>query len=208
MKRILPVFSCIAMLCNAAAAQDARWTYGNHPLWGLSAYVTVNGESIGLRCLPDRGFEYPAAALLLTPGLVRPHKNFKPNEAVERYRFLGDQSRGEGMVTRNSAGYYERGGTTCEVNLEALQKGRALLYFGAGGNVLEMSERAAESSRDVIARFPLAGSKAAIEQLIRACPAIRTDTIRHVTSALTDHVTSHRNAARALRASDLTKPCA
>ncbi|NJL07318.1 MAG: hypothetical protein HC900_02945 [Methylacidiphilales bacterium] len=153
----------------------ATWTYGPHPLWGVSAFVTVGGESVGVRCLPDRGFAHPAAALVLTSGLVRPHPAFAANEAVERFRFLGEPAMGEGMITRTPGGYFERMGSTCEVNLDSFRTARALLFYDESIDAMALDDETAETAPGLIARIPLDGARAAIEKLVRACPAIRKD---------------------------------
>ncbi|ALK10288.1 hypothetical protein [Blastochloris viridis] len=172
---------CAALIALAApasaeeASSGAAWRYGHHPQWGLSAFVTVDGESIGLRCMPDRGVARPAAALALTAGLVRPHPAFTDAEAVERYRFLGDPAMGEAVIARTAGGYFERAGTTCEVNLSAFQAARLLLYFDEGTDVTALDDDTAEAAPGVVARIPLTGAKEAIGQLVQACPAIRKD---------------------------------
>ncbi|BBF93473.1 hypothetical protein [Blastochloris tepida] len=151
------------------------WTYGEHPLWGLSAYVTAGGESVGLRCLPDRGFTHPAVALMLTPGLVRPHANFPPTEAIQRYRFVGDPGMGEGMIAQAPGGHFEMQGTTCDVSLDSFRAARALLFYDETADVMALDDATAERAPGLIARIPLDGAKTAIDRLVRACPAIRKD---------------------------------
>jgi len=175
MQMRLPVlaFVCLAGLAHAQE-QTAQWRYGEHPLLGLSAHVSVGQHALGIRCMPDRGAQYPAAALLLSSDLVRKAKTTQPNEAVARYKFLGAPDWAEGFVQLNRRGLYESTGSTCEVNLDAFKKARMLLFFD-DVDVGKLDDRSAERSPGVIARIPLAGAAAAIRQLERACPAIRKD---------------------------------
>jgi hypothetical protein len=170
--------SVLTLVCFAGMAhaqeQAPQWRYGEHPLLGLSAHVTVGQHSLGIRCMPDRGPQYPAAALMLTSDLVRKAKSTQPNEAVARYKFLGAPDWGEGFVQSSQRGFYESIGSTCEVNLDAFKKARMLLFFD-DVDVGKLDDRSAERSPGIIARIPLAGAAAAIRQLERACPAIRKD---------------------------------
>ena len=162
---------------GGAVAQTPSWTYGEHPLWGLSASVTVGHESVGLKCLPNRGLAAPAVAVYYTKGLVGRRKypsGANASDAVVTSKFIGAKGEGSGSLSMNPAGYYEEVGNTCEVDLDSFRRGRLLLLFDSTVDVMALGGRA-ENHPKVIARVPLQGAKAAIDKLVKACPAMRRD---------------------------------
>ncbi len=144
----------------ASPAAAATWTYGNHPLWGVSAYVTMGEHSVGLRCLPrQRGqAPLPVVGVTVTPGLT----HSLGGEPWLNYKFVGRKME-IGSKADRKAKYFESTGTTCAVGFEDFQKGRTLVI-----------EDSAEKPK-VLARIPLTGAKDAIAKLIAACPAIKRD---------------------------------
>jgi hypothetical protein len=157
----------VALTSQSALAQDKKkappkaeagpaWTYGEHPLWGVSAHVTAGEHSVGLRCLTPKD-DGPVVAVAFTPGLVVPGAIPTIN-----YKIAGTQ--GEGGYRVDSKGkYFEGAGTTCAISLDELQKGRTLIL-----------EDIADKPK-VLGRLPLTGAKAAIGKLIAACPAMKRD---------------------------------
>lgn len=172
------VFFFLALVTTGGAvAQTPSWAYGEHPLWGLSASITVGHESVGLKCLPNRGLGAPAVAVYYTKGLVGQRKNRSAADASEPVvttKFIGAQGEGSGSLSRNPAGYYEDVGNTCEVDLDSFREGRLLLLFDPTVDVMALGGRA-EKHPKVIARIPLQGAKTAINTLVKACPAMRRD---------------------------------
>jgi hypothetical protein len=89
-------------------------------------------------------------------------------------KFIGAKGEGGGYVAMNTAGYYEQVGDTCVIDIDAFRKARLLVLFDPEVDVSELG-RGAETHPKVIARIPLHGAKAAIDKLIKACPAMRRD---------------------------------
>jgi hypothetical protein len=162
--RLVIAAALVAALAQPALAQDkkapakaegAAWTYGEHPLWGLSAHVTAGEHSVGLRCLTPRG-EGPVVAVAFTPGLVA------KGESSINYRIAGTQALG-GYTVENKGKYFEGAGSTCGISLDEFQKGRTLIL-----------DDGAEKAK-VLGRLPLTGAKAAISKLVAACPPMKKD---------------------------------
>jgi hypothetical protein len=169
------IFTSLALVMSGGAvAQTPSWTYGEHPAWGLSASITIGDESVGLKCLPNRGLAAAAVAVNYTRGLVGRRKNASTSDAVVTTKFIGARGEGSGFLSMNPAGYYEELGNTCEVDLDSFRQGRLLLLFDSTVDVMKLGANA-EKHPKVIARIPLHGAKAAIDKLIKACPAMRRD---------------------------------
>jgi hypothetical protein len=134
------------------------WTYGQHPLWGMSAWVTAGEHSVGMRCLPPSNQLGPVFAMLFTPGLVQT----TPNGASINYKLVG--TRGEGGYTVGKKnGYFEGEGSTCGLSVHEMLKGKTLVL-----------DDGAEKPK-VLGRVPLSGAKAAVQKLMAACPAMKRD---------------------------------
>jgi hypothetical protein len=138
-----------------APAPAATWTYGTHPLWGLSAHVVAGDHAVGLRCLTPKG-EGPVIAVAYTTGLAT------PGATSISYKFVGSPGMGGYRVERK-ADYVEGAGSACGISLEDFQKAKTLVLEDGGGKP------------KVLGRIPLAGAKAAIAKLIAACPPLRRD---------------------------------
>lgn len=164
--RLIIAAALVAALVQPALAQDKKkappkadgpaWTYGEHPLWGMSAHVTAGEHSVGLRCLTPKG-EGPVVAVAFTPGLVVTGGYVSIN-----YKIAGTQAEGSYRV-ESKGKYFEGTGTTCAISLDELQKGRTLVL-----------EDIADKPK-VLGRIPLGGAKAAIAKLVAACPAMKRD---------------------------------
>lgn len=157
---------------ETAGAQSAGWSYGDHPLWGKSAFVSINGESVGLRCLPARDIGESVAALVVTKGLAKPFDGAQ-NEGLVSYKFLGAKDWGSGLFASRGA-YYEMSGTSCDTHVDALQKARELLFVDGAADKRQIDE-IPEAQLKIISRIPLVGAKTAIAKLVRSCPMLRKD---------------------------------
>ena len=61
------------------------------------------------------------------------------------------------------------------MSLNSFKAARALLFYDETADVMALDDATAERAHGLIARIPLDGAKAAIDKLVRACPAIRKD---------------------------------
>lgn len=174
-------------------AEPASWRYGNHPLFGLSAHIDSEGESVGLAC----GFR--GADLMRSDSvLVRITRGLSP-ESTKPGRGLfvveGTPSAGSTVFEVHPRGFLELKENACGF-VQAFQGGRAILFpegvfvrlenRGRQGRewTLTLTQRGVEKQirgdRDLhklvdIRRVPLTGAAKAIRQLVNACPAIRAD---------------------------------
>lgn len=166
MARILGLAMLAALVPLAAHAQQQgraaqtptqapAWVYGEHPLWGLSAHITVDAHSVGLRCLTPKG-EGPVLALAYTPDLVQKG----PDGPSINYKLVGTDGLGSYGVDPKGS-YFEGAGSACDVGLEGFQKAKTLVLDDGA------------KKPKVLGRIPLTGAKAAIAKLIAACPPIR-----------------------------------
>lgn len=165
------VFVCLAG-AGTVEARSAEWRYGEHPLWGLSAFVTVGGESVGLRCLPARDISDSVAALVVTKGLGKPFEG-SAIEGLVSYKFLGAKDWGSGLFASKGA-YYENTGSTCDTHVESMQNARELLFVDSAADKRQIDE-IPDSQLKIISRIPLTGAKSAIAKLMRSCPMMRKD---------------------------------
>ena len=185
---------CVSRKCNddggSAKRRDARWTYGEHPVLGMSAHVTVGEEAFGIACtLSDyHPGNSAGASVRMTSGLV-PAATQKQG-AVSVY--LGPFAVGGGRTFKaDKRGFVEYSGNACEVGLPRLRRSKALLFLqekmlpSQSGDerpalVLEGPEGPVTISQvsDLnqlaeAVRVPLAGAPAALDKLAKACPALR-----------------------------------
>lgn len=172
------------------SAEPAVWRYGNHPLFGQSAYVDSGGESVGLVCA-FRGVDLMRSETVLfriTRGLL-PQSTTPGRSSI----FVeGQVSGGSVLFKPHPRGFLEMKENACGY-IETIRRGKALLF--AEGTFISVESRGRTSvttleqrgvrkeiagDRDLhklvdTKRVPLTGAAKAIRQLINACPAIRAD---------------------------------
>lgn len=167
----------------------ARWSYGRHPVLGLSAHVAVGNEAIGFACIQGGGGW--TVSYRMTPGLVPGVK--RPEISMVGIFLNPFEISGGGSFDANPAGYMEQKQSYCESPIASYRKaGSALLVdgdklgFTAGGPrvIMEIEQNGQHftvSKEDDIKQLarsvpiPLAGSGVAINQLIGACPALHRE---------------------------------
>ena len=171
---------------GGAVAQATAWTYGPHPVIGASAHATVGREAIGLVCGTagsDRG-NPDIVGLRLTLGLVPTARHF-PMVAFEG----AEEMAGAPMQIRRRAAYWESYGNSCENAVANFQRSPAVLLadgmpvsFDQQSRTVEIGgrEHRLPLGKDIsglpgVLRVPLTGAGAAIDRLIRACPALKRD---------------------------------
>jgi hypothetical protein len=166
----------LLLLVGQACAEEPSWRYDRHPLWGLSAWISVNAESVGIRCLPDREMG-ASVAIMFTKGLVAPTPLSRPQakpEGIAAYKFIGSEGWGQLTATLKDGGYYEQTSMACDANLDDFREARALIFVDPSIDA-ETMRTAPVSALKIIARIPLNGAKAATDKLIAACRPIRRD---------------------------------
>ena len=172
------------------SADPAVWRYGNHPLFGLSAHVDVNGESVGLAC-GFRGTDLMRADSVL----FRITRGLSPDATKPSHGIIiveGTPYAGTSLFTVHARSFLEEKENACGV-IQALQRGKAIHFpegimtgteFATNKYTLTLKQRGIEKKisgdRDLhklvdTKRIPLTGAAKAIRQLINACPAIRAD---------------------------------
>lgn len=165
----------------------ATWSYGKHPVLGLSAHADLaSGEAIGLACayegrsLAQTGI----VALRVTPGLVDGNQ----------MTLMFDPDGGAGTLTMTPrSGYSEYVGDTCMTNVDDFQHaaaavlphghigsvgdkdGKTVFGFERDGKQYEIGGVADLTPFDDVRRISLKGSSKAIAQLVGACWAMRQD---------------------------------
>lgn len=176
---------------GAAAASPGRWTYGPHPVLGLTAHVTSGGESFGLAC----GFS--GADLTRTDAVsVRMTSNVAASAtSPQGIMLFYDKGVGGGSLSFENAGrYLQRKAQACGLLTQLQKSTRLIVVEGVQKSLEFVSETnssiatieqngeekriAGDGDLDRLTKaqeFPLAGSSAAIRRLINACPAIATD---------------------------------
>lgn len=171
--------ACVKAQCEAAPAPHAPWVYGNHPLLGRGAFGQTAQGVVGLAC----GASGPPLDLRLTNSFFRgPAVTIMFDDAPTAFS-LGPAP----------GGASQRSGTACDLDLEAFKRaatlylidgaiaaaiadpqGTVLTLQGAGRTVAVRSAAEAYAALGGAA-VSLAGSAAAIDRLIAACPAARAD---------------------------------
>jgi len=188
---------CVSRNCDGDDAgskkrREARWTYGEHPVLGMSAHVTVGEEAFGIACtLSDyHPGNSAGASVRMTSGLV-PAATQKQG-AVSVY--LGPFAVGGGRTFKaDRRGFVEYSGNACEVGLPRLRRSKALLFLqekilpsqtvaedapqalvvdGPAGPVAITQVSDLNQLGEAV-RVPLAGAPAALDKLAKACPALR-----------------------------------
>ena len=173
---------------SASKAQGTSWTYGTHPVIGTGAYVTVGTEAIGLVCgkAGSGGSNADIVSLRITLGLVPSSKVFP----VILFEGTGQRAETAGapMQAGRRATYFESYGSSCENDIANFQRARAIVLLPGGPLSHEQYDFVGGAYRqrnggDILGvpgavRMPLTGSGTAIEQLIRACPALQRDIVR------------------------------
>lgn len=173
-----------------ARAEEARWTYGRHPVLGTGAYVELGGAAIAVVC----GYSGPDLARDDVVS-VRLTRDLLPVAAPEEIVTMFDSAdRDHGpRLEWNPAGYVEGRGNSCETGFQDFRTGRALLLIPGrvagvemrgSGSVTRIRQNGAvhviagsadfAKLQDVV-RIPLTGSGQAIAKLLKACPAIQRD---------------------------------
>jgi hypothetical protein len=172
---------------RATATGETKWTYGRHPVLGLSAHIQVGSEAVGLACAyHGSNIAYSdTVSLRITPGLLP--RATEPDGAI--IAFEGNDSvGGAGSLKSKPAGYLERPEDSC--GIPAFQNAKALLLVKGefvdseargkqnvliirrDGKSMEFASNTELAKLPETIRVPLEGSKAAIARLMRACPAI------------------------------------
>ena len=180
--------ACVQRQCNeggpspapkAGAARKGEWVFGDHRQLGRSAYGQTAQGAIGLACGPTAGF---------TLDLRIDNRLFHGPAMTLMFDNRGATSvkAAPGAVTR-------RKGDVCDLDLGAF-KSASTLYLVDGeiasvasdgsGTVVTLRRQgksvAARSAAQAYRALggvavPLAGSSAAIDRLLAACPAARAD---------------------------------
>jgi hypothetical protein len=186
---------CIARDCDGGSSKrrrGARWTYSEHPVLGMSAWVAIGEEAFGVACKvsdyhPDNS---AGASIRMTPGLV-PAATEKLG-AVSVY--LQPFAVGAGRTFKaDRRGFVEYSGSACEAGLPRLRRSKALLFLqeriapsqgGGGGSPqalvvdgpagpVAITQVSDLNQLGEAVRVPLDGAPAALDKLARDCPALR-----------------------------------
>lgn len=173
-----------------ASEKPATWRYGRHPLFGQSAHIDADGESVGLAC----GFQgvdlmrSDAVLFRITRGLSP--ESTKPGHGI--FFVEGQPSGGSSLFETHPRGFLEQKENACGV-VQAFQRGKSIIF--AEGTFVSLESRGKAfittlmqrgvkkqigGDRDLhklvdTKRVPLTGAATAIRQLVNACPAIRAD---------------------------------
>jgi hypothetical protein len=188
---------CIARDCDGNGSSSnkrrgAKWTYGEHPVLGMSAWVAVGEEAFGVACKVSdyHPGNSAGATIRMTPGLV-PAATEKQG-AVSVY--LQPFAVGAGRTFKaDRRGFVEYSGNACEAGLPRLRRSKALLFLqermlpsqtvagdtpqalvvdGPAGPVAITQVSDLNQLGEAV-RVPLAGAPAALDKLARDCPALR-----------------------------------
>ena len=144
--------AAIAQTKPPATASAPTWTYGEHPQWGLSAYVIDGENAVGLRCLANPQGEN-VVAVTVSLGLVTSDDRL-------HYRFEGGSNGFGSYGVIRKAGYADAESDVCSIGFQNFRSARSF-------TLLSGAEKA-----KVLGRIPLNGSGAAIGKLMGACPKI------------------------------------
>lgn len=173
-----------------ASDKPATWRYGRHPLFGQSAHVDVDGESVGLAC----GFQGvdlmrgDAVLFRITRGLSP--ESTKPGHGI--FFVEGQPSGGSSLFEVHTRGFLEQKENACGV-VQAFQRGKSIVF--AEGTFISLESRGKIFITKLMQRgvtkvisgdrdlhklvdtkvIPLTGAARAIRQLVNACPAITAD---------------------------------
>ena len=187
--------ACVKSHCNGEPAGSDRnasapWTYGLHPKLGIAAYVEIGDEAFGLACntLPANSASTAVASLRMTPGLASTATQQLAAVTVFIQPFaIG----GAGTFQPNALGFVEIIGDSCATHVKQLQTSKTLLFLREKFASLNLANNAdvltvekeghpvSITSKDDLnslakaTAVPLSGSTAAIDRLLKACPAIR-----------------------------------
>lgn len=187
---------CVSRMCNdhggKAKRRAARWTYGEHPVLGMSAHVTVSEEAFGVACKVSdyHPGNSAGASIRMTPGLVAGATEKQGAVSV----FLQPFAVGGGRTFKtDKRGFVEYSGSACEAGLPRLRRSKALLFLqermlpsqeagGSGPPTLVVGGPAGPVAITQVSdlnqlgeavRVPLDGAPAALDKLARDCPALR-----------------------------------
>ncbi len=172
------------------AVEAASWRYGNHPLFGQSAHIDSEGESVGLAC-GFRGVDLmrsDAVVFRITRGLSP--ESTKPGRGI--FFVEGQVSGGSTLFEAHPRGFLEVKENACGV-VQAFQRGKSIAF--AEGTFISLESRGKVvvttltqrgikkeigGDRDLhklvdTKRIPLKGAAKAIRQMVNACPAIKAD---------------------------------
>ena len=185
------VVSSPAAQSPAGASTDVQWSYGQHPVLGLSAHVTVGSDAFGLAC--GFGgvdlFRADTVSVRMTPGVAP--------SATSQYGILMfyDRGGGGGNYPFKAAGpLVQHPQNACGLLTQLQKSSRLLIVEGrqlglswvsaSEPTVAEIEQRGVKKrivgEKDFhllsdFREFPLKGSGSAIRRLINACPAIKAD---------------------------------
>lgn len=185
--------ACVQQHCDDTpkkAERASRWTYGRHPVLGLSAHVSVGDEAFGLACIfaPDSPTTASSAAMRMTPGIA-PRATEQLGAAS---LWLKPFRVGGAMTFQARQGYVEYVGGACDLGVPQMRAHKALLFLREKFVSLDTTEKnqltmtvekdgqpvVLSSEHDLYnldeaMRVPLAGAGDAISKLAKACPALR-----------------------------------
>lgn len=184
----------LAALATAAFAQEPRWIYGRHAELGQSAHIVLPGGAyVGIVCTGQSEGAIVrmvfSASFFPTEYQRRNATQPLPNMArfTVSYAYDGLTEHGGEILSRAPRGNYQRAGNSCDVNIDALRRARAMWFFdqadfdeasraeaGTADPPADIAERIARRA-PVRMRLPLNGAPQAIEQLVAACPALAED---------------------------------
>lgn len=187
----MKAYGLLAAVIFVVPAQAQEWTYGKHPVLGLSAHVTLaDGNAIGLAC-NQRDYDPMRdhfVALRVTQGLVQQNSFLVVSEPPAMIRQYSSND-----SWKKGSGYTQWTGNTCEIDISTFRRSKELLTsfaqmgrFGSdgggqyieidyGGRTIKASQSNGYSAIPDLRRIPLKGSSAAIQNLINACPSIQQD---------------------------------
>jgi hypothetical protein len=173
---------------KTSATEEGKWTYGRHPILGLSAHIQAGEEAVGLACAYHGS--HPAhsdtASFRITPGLSP--RATETEGAIIGFEGL-DGTGGAYTFKSNPRGYLEVPESSC--GIPSFQTAKALLFVKGEfvsldargkknvltirreGKTIEFSSGADLAKLPDTIRVSLEGSRAAIARLMRACPAIK-----------------------------------
>jgi len=188
---------CVERLCEgggaeeqskASAKQEGRWTYGDHPVLGRSAYVEVGDAALGIACVRDQGSF--VVSHRMTSGIV--NDPTLPDGSGVMTMFQKPFSIGGSFVYQKTpAGFFERTALYCDSEIAQMERSTSIvflsgkfvgLHFENDGNKMTVEQAgqsiivANEADLEKLAdsrTISLAGSSAAIKQLAKECPALR-----------------------------------
>lgn len=188
---------CVKRLCEGGATeerpkvavkQEGRWTYGDHPVLGRSAYIEVGDAALGIACVDGQGSFVISERM--TSGVVKDPTLPDGSGVMTMFRkpfAVG----GSYVYQKNPAGFFEKTAMYCDSSLVQLQRSSSLIFLSgrfvglefandvykmtveqAGQSIAISSDADLEKLSDS-RTISLAGSSAAIKQLTKECPALR-----------------------------------